>query len=116
MRAAAVEAATRNRFNQLSFRYENEGIMTKAELIDVVALESEITKVAAEKAINSFASNVQKVLRKGDKITLTGFGTFQVSRRKARKGLNPQTKKAITIPACRVPKFKAGKSLKAAVR
>lgn len=90
--------------------------MTKAELIDVMALEADITKVAAEKAINSFAANVQKVLKKGDKITLTGFGTFQVSRRKARKGLNPQTKKAITIPACRVPKFKAGKSLKAAVR
>jgi len=90
--------------------------MTKAELIDIMAKESEITKVAAEKAINSFTRNVEKVLRKGDKITLTGFGTFQVSRRKARKGLNPQTKKAISIPACKVPKFKAGKQLKASVR
>ena len=90
--------------------------MTKAELIDIIAAESEITKVAAEKAINAFTANVQKVLRKGDKITLTGFGTFQVSRRKARKGLNPQTKKPITIPASKVPKFKAGKMLKAAVR
>lgn len=90
--------------------------MTKAELIDIVAVEAEITKVAAEKALNSFTDNVQKCLKKGDKITLTGFGTWQVSRRKARKGLNPQTKKAITIPACKVPKFKAGKALKAAIR
>ncbi len=90
--------------------------MTKAELIDIIARESDITKVAAEKAINSMTSNVQKVLKKGDKITLTGFGTWMVSRRKARKGLNPQTKKPITIPAARVPKFKAGKSLKASVR
>jgi DNA-binding protein HU-beta len=90
--------------------------MTKAELIDIIAEEAEITKVAAEKAINSLTDNVQKVLKKGDKITLTGFGTFMISRRKARKGLNPQTKKAISIPACKVPKFKAGKALKAAVR
>lgn len=90
--------------------------MTKAELIDVIAEEAEITKVAAEKAINSLTENVQRVLKKGDKITLTGFGTWMVARRKARKGLNPQTKKAISIPACRVPKFKAGKSLKASVR
>jgi DNA-binding protein HU-beta len=90
--------------------------MTKAELIDIVALESDITKVAAEKALNSFTDNVQKVLKKGDKITLTGFGTWMVGRRKARRGLNPQTKKAISIPACKVPKFKAGKALKAAIR
>ena len=90
--------------------------MTKAELIDIIAIESEITKVAAEKALNSLTRNVEKVLRKGDKITLTGFGTWMVSRRKSRRGLNPQTRKAITIPACRVPKFKAGKSLKASVR
>jgi len=90
--------------------------MTKAELIDIIAVEAEITKAAAEKALNSFTDNVEKCLKKGDKITLTGFGTWQVSRRKARKGLNPQTKKAITIPACKVPKFKAGKALKAAIR
>jgi len=90
--------------------------MTKAELIDIVADEAEITKVAAERAINSLTENVQKVLRKGDKITFTGFGTFLVGKRRQRKGLNPQTKKAITIPACRVPKFKAGKQLKAAIR
>ncbi len=90
--------------------------MTKAELIDIIADEAEITKIAAEKALNSFTNNVQKTLKKGDKITLTGFGTWQVSKRKARKGLNPQTKKPITIPAARVPKFKAGKALRAAVR
>src|SRR3954451_23856296 len=79
-----------------------EGRMTKAELIDIIANEAEITKVAAEKALKSFTDNVEKCLKKGDKIPLTGFGTWQVSRRKARKGLNPQTKKAIPIPACKV--------------
>lgn len=90
--------------------------MTKAELIEVVSEDAGITKLAAEKAINSLTLHVQKTLKKGDKLTLTGFGTFMVSRRKARKGLNPQTRKTITIPACKVPKFKAGKMLKAAVK
>ena len=86
--------------------------MTKAELINRVAKEANISKASAEKAINSMTSNVSKCLRKQDKLTLTGFGTFMVSKRKARVGRNPQTGALINIKAARVPKFKPGKQLK----
>ena len=86
--------------------------MTKAELIGRVAKEANISKAAAEKAINSLTQNVAKCLKKQDKITLTGFGTFMVSKRRARLGRNPQTGAVINIKASRVPKFKAGKLLK----
>ncbi|MEK6540023.1 MAG: HU family DNA-binding protein [Deltaproteobacteria bacterium] len=90
--------------------------MTKGELVDAISGTAGITKVAAEKAVNAFTGAVTKALKKGDKVSLVGFGTFSVSRRKARKGRNPQTGKEINIPAVKVPKFKAGKILKGAVR
>jgi DNA-binding protein HU-beta len=90
--------------------------MTKAELIANVGKEAKISKAAAEKAINAFSSAVTKALKKGDKLTLTGFGTFSVARRRARTGRNPQTGKEIKIPATRVAKFKAGNLLKSAVK
>ncbi len=90
--------------------------MTKADLIATVAKEAKIPKVAAEKALNAFTGSVMKALKKGDKLTLTGFGTFSVARRRARTGRNPQTGKEIKIPAAKVAKFKAGKELKVAVR
>jgi DNA-binding protein HU-beta len=90
--------------------------MTKAELIANVGKEAKISKAAAEKAINAFASAVTKALKKGDKLTLTGFGTFSVAKRRARIGRNPQTGKEIKIPATRVAKFKAGNLLKSAVK
>jgi len=90
--------------------------MTKAELIDAVAGGAKISKAAAGKAIDSFISGVKKALKKGDKVTLVGFGTFSVARRKARKGRNPQTGAEIKIPATKVPKFSAGKALKSAVK
>ncbi len=90
--------------------------MTKAELIERVATSAGITKTAAEKAINTFQEQVTKVLKKGDTLTLTGFGTFLAARRAARTGRNPQTGQEIRIPAVRVPRFKAGKALKEAVR
>lgn len=90
--------------------------MTKAELIANVAKETKISKAQAEKAINSVTNSIAKCLKKKDKITLTGFGTFQVSKRKARKGRNPQTGAEINIKAANVPKFKAGKQLKDACR
>jgi len=90
--------------------------MTKAELVTTIAKEARISKVSAEKALNAFASSVMKVLKKGDKLTLTGFGTFSVVKRRARTGRNPQTGKEIKIPATKVAKFKAGNGLKAAVR
>jgi DNA-binding protein HU-beta len=86
--------------------------MTKAELIDKMAKESKLKKAEAERALNSFLANVTKALKKGDKITLTGFGTFSVSKRKARKGRNPQTGEEIKIKASKVVKFKPGKTLK----
>lgn len=90
--------------------------MTKGELVDAIAGAAGITKVDAEKALNAFTEAVTKSLKKGDSVGLVGFGTFSVSKRKARKGRNPQTGKEINIPAAKVPKFKAGKGLKDAVK
>ena len=90
--------------------------MTKAELIASIGKEAKISKASAEKALNAFASSVTKALKKGDKLTLTGFGTFSVAKRRARPGRNPQTGKEIKIPATRVAKFKAGNLLKKAVK
>jgi DNA-binding protein HU-beta len=90
--------------------------MKKAELIAVVAKEVKISKASAEKAVNALTNTVMKALKKGDKLTLTGFGTFSVAKRRARTGRNPQTGKEIKIPATKVPKFKAGNLLKGAVK
>ncbi len=86
--------------------------MTKAELINRVAKEANVSKASAEKAINSITENISKCLKKRDKITLTGFGTFLVAKRRARTGRNPQTGAPINIKAANVAKFKAGKMLK----
>ena len=86
--------------------------MTKAELINYVAKECKSSKALTEKMINSVFTHIGKCLKKKDKITLTGFGTFYVNRRKARKGRNPQTGAPINIKAAYVPKFKPGKLLK----
>lgn len=87
--------------------------MTKAELIEKVAKDAGISKVAAGAALQSFMNNVAKALKKPDgKVTLVGFGTFSKSKRKARKGRNPQTGEAIKIKASTVVRFKAGKALK----
>lgn len=85
--------------------------MTKAELIAVMADEAGVTKAAAAKALESYVSTVAKELKRNGKLGLVGFGTFSVLKRKAREGRNPQTGKAIKIPAKKVVKFKAGKAL-----
>lgn len=90
--------------------------MTKAELIASVGKEAKISKAGAEKAINAFTNTVIKALKRGDKLTLPGFGTFSVAKRKARIGRNPQTGKEIKIPATKVAKFKAGNILRNAVK
>ena len=90
--------------------------MTKAELIVSVGKEAKISKASAEKAVNAFTNVVTKALKKGDKLALTGFGTFSVKKRRARTGRNPKTGKEIKIPATRVAKFKAGNLLKSAVK
>ena len=90
--------------------------MTKAELVEKMAKDAGISKAAAGKALESFTSNVTKALKKKDgKVTLVGFGTFQKTRRKARKGRNPQTGEAIKIKAKNVVKFKPGKKLSSSV-
>lgn len=90
--------------------------MTKAELITSIGKETKMSKASAEKALNAFTGSVTKILKKHDKLTLTGFGTFSVVRRGARTGRNPQTKEKIKIPARWVVKFKAGNLLKNAVK
>ncbi|TKB80738.1 MAG: HU family DNA-binding protein [Nitrospira sp.] len=90
--------------------------MTKEELIAKMASTAGITKVAAGTALTAFTEAVATSLKKGRKVSLVNFGTFQVSKRKARAGRNPRTGEALRIPAMRVPKFSAGKILKSAVR
>ena len=89
--------------------------MTKAELISKMAAGAKISKVAAGKALDAFVDSVKVALKKEEKVTLVGFGTFSVSNRKTRMGRNPRTGKEIKIPARMVPKFKAGKAFKEAV-
>ena len=89
--------------------------MNKAELVAAVAAKTGDTKKSAESNVNAFIDVVKEALKKGDKIQLVGFGSFEVRKRAARKGRNPQTKEEIKIPASKAPVFKAGKALKAEV-
>ena len=86
--------------------------MNKTELIAAVAERTELTKKDAEKVLKAFTDVVAEELKKGEKIQLVGFGTFEVSERAARTGRNPQTGAEMTIAASKAPKFKAGKALK----
>ncbi|MCD4828455.1 MAG: HU family DNA-binding protein [Candidatus Cloacimonetes bacterium] len=90
--------------------------MSREDLITRIAKDADITKKAAAAALNGFIDGVMGALEKGDKVSLVGFGTFDVVKRAKRKGINPQTKKPITIPARKVPVFRAGKKLKEAVK
>ena len=89
--------------------------MNKAELVAQVAKESELSKDAAEKAVDATFRNIERALKGGDTVRIVGFGNFQVSQRKASTGRNPRTGAEVHIPASRVPKFRAGKALKEAV-
>jgi DNA-binding protein HU-beta len=89
--------------------------MNKTELVAAIAENAGLTKKDADKALKAFIDVTTGALKKGDKIALVGFGTFEVVKRPARTGRNPQTKKAIQIPASMAPKFRAGKGLKDAV-
>ncbi len=89
--------------------------MNKADLIDKMASDADITKTAAAAALDSLLGGITTSLKNGGKVTLVGFGTFAVSHRKARTGRNPQTGATIQIGAKQVPKFTAGKALKDAV-
>jgi DNA-binding protein HU-beta len=86
--------------------------MTKAELVAEIAKKSNLTKADAERALNSFVDIAKKTLKKEGGLALAGFGSFVVSKRKARKGRNPQTGEEIKIKASKVVRFRAGKALK----
>ncbi len=90
--------------------------MNKTELIAIIAEKADITKKDAEKALAAFVDTVADTLKKGDKIQLVGFGTFETRERAARTGINPQTGKKIEIAASKNPVFKAGKALKDAIK
>jgi DNA-binding protein HU-beta len=89
--------------------------MSKQELVNLMADKAGLTKKDAEAALGAFVEGVKSALKKGDSVTLVGFGTFSVSKRSARQGRNPQTGATINIPARKVPVFKAGKGLKETV-
>lgn len=89
--------------------------MSKTELVSAIAEISELTKKDAEKALSAFIEVVTEELKKGEKVQLVGFGTFETVRREAREGRNPHTGETIQIAATNVPKFKPGKALKDAV-
>ena len=89
--------------------------MNKTELVAAVAEKSGLSKKDAEAAVNAFTDTVTKELKKGEKVQLVGFGTFEVSKRSARTGRNPQTGATMKIAASKAPKFKAGKAFKDAL-
>ena len=89
--------------------------MNKAELIAAIAAKTGDTKKGAEATVNAFVDVIAEALIEGDKVQLVGFGSFEVRKRAARKGRNPQTKEEIKIPASKAPVFKAGKALKEVV-
>ncbi len=90
--------------------------VNKEDLIEAIASKADLSKKDVAAALEALVDKITETISKGDKVTLTGFGTFKVSKRAAREGINPQTKEKIQIPAMTVPKFTAGKSLKEAVR
>lgn len=90
--------------------------MNKAELVESVAASTQLTKTAVEESLNAAFEAIKKSVKKGDDVTLVGFGTFTKSKRKARAGRNPQTGQEIKIPAMVVPRFRPGKEFKDALR
>ncbi|MDR1529140.1 MAG: HU family DNA-binding protein [Burkholderiales bacterium] len=90
--------------------------MKKSELVEAIAKQADLSKAAAERALDAAVDAITDALKKGDTVTLVGFGSFYVGERKARSGFNPRTKEAIEIAAAKVPRFRAGKVLKDAVK
>jgi len=111
-KASSQEEKNNYRWSVVSLKNSNtEEFMNKKELIESIASAADISKASAEKALNGTLAAIAETLKKGDKVTLVGFGTFSVSNREARQGRNPQTGAAIKIPAKKVAKFKAGSKL-----
>jgi len=89
--------------------------LNKQELVAAIADKAQLTKKDAEKALNAVLDSIKEALTRGDKVSLVGFGTFEVRERKARAGRNPRTRETIQIPAAKVPAFRPGKDLKESV-
>ena len=89
--------------------------MNKSDLVDAIAKSADLSKAAAARALDATVETIKKALKKGDTVSLVGFGTFKVGKRAARNGRNPRTGETIKIKAAKVPKFSAGKGLKDAV-
>jgi len=89
--------------------------VNKSELVDAIAKSADISKAAATRALDATIESIKKAMKKGDSVSLVGFGTFKVGKRAARNGRNPRTGATIKIKAAKVPKFSAGKGLKDAV-
>jgi len=89
--------------------------VNKSDLVDAIAKSAELSKAAAARALDATVDTIKKALKKGDTVSLVGFGTFKVGKRAARNGRNPRTGATIKIRAAKVPKFSAGKGLKDAV-
>ena len=90
--------------------------VTKDGLVSAVSVTTDMSKKDVESVVDALVDEISQQIRTGNKVTITGFGTFRVSERAARVGINPQTKEKINIPAMKVPKFTAGKALKDAVK
>ena len=90
--------------------------MNKGDLVDAIAKQMDMSKSGAEAVVNAFVATVTGTLKKGEKVTLTGFGTFSISRRGARKARTPRTGETIMVKPSKVPRFKAGAGLKSAVK
>ncbi len=90
--------------------------INKSSLVSIIAEKTDLAKKEVEMIVDEMVDTITKSLQNGEKVTLTGFGTFRVSQRSARVGINPQTQEKIQIPAMTVPKFTAGKALKEAVK
>jgi len=100
----------------MSATNEEGEAMNKADLVNHIAKDTKVSKVAAAKMIDSLTTQVTKSLKKGERVTFVGFGTFSVTKRKARTGRNPQTGAPIRIPARKVVRFKSGKDLEKRVK
>jgi len=90
--------------------------VNKDAVVSAISEKTDLSKKDVETVIDTMLEEITKVIKTGDKVTFTGFGTFRVSNRAEREGINPQTKEKIMIPAMKVPKFTAGKALKEAVK
>ncbi|HEY4697539.1 MAG TPA: HU family DNA-binding protein [Gallionella sp.] len=103
-------------FNHSFFQSLAKGTyVNKSDLVDAIAKSAELSKAAAARALDATVDTIKKTLKKGDTVSLVGFGTFKVGKRAARNGRNPRTGATIKIKAAKVPKFSAGKGLKDAV-